>query len=74
MTESKTDEDFAKKVGECKTVEAFEESSSRMNFDFTLDELNISSANLADEELDSVAGGSWWDTLREITKKVIPPV
>lgn len=53
----KTDEDFAKKVIECKDAEARTAVVKAAGFDFTAEELQAWRDELSDDELDSVAGG-----------------
>lgn len=56
----KTDEDFAKLVGELKSSEermAFAKSSG---FDFSAEDVKEISSELSDDELDGVAGAGCW--------------
>mgnify|MGYP003594433388 CR=1 FL=1 len=53
----KTDEDFAKKVGECKTKEERIEFVRSIGYDFTYAEFHEVTGELTDDELDSIAGG-----------------
>jgi predicted ribosomally synthesized peptide with nif11-like leader len=55
----KTDADFAKKVMECKGKEAREAFVKNAGFDFSVEDLKTSKAELTDEELELVAGGSY---------------
>jgi predicted ribosomally synthesized peptide with nif11-like leader len=57
----KIDENFATKVTECKDAEARMAFVKEAGFDFTKEEIEPVMAELADEELDGVAGsGPCW--------------
>lgn len=58
MEKMKTDQDFAKKVMECKDAEARKALVKAEGFDFSAEELKEVGAELSDSELDAVAGGS----------------
>lgn len=53
----KTDEEFAKKVKECKDAEARMAFVKAAGFDFTVEEIKGIQGKLSDDELDAVAGG-----------------
>lgn len=57
MERIKTDEDFAKKVMECKDQEARMAFVQAAGFDFTSDEIPPLLGELQDDELSNVAGG-----------------
>lgn len=61
MERMKTDEDFRKKVTECKDSEARKAFVIKEGFDFTKDEIKVSRLELSNDELDSVVGGVCWD-------------
>lgn len=53
----KTDEDFARRVRECKDAEDRMAFARQAGFDFTADEIQRARQELSDSELDRVAGG-----------------
>lgn len=53
----KTDEDFRKKVNECKDAEGRMDLVKHDGFDFTAEELKGAGAELTERELDMVGGG-----------------
>jgi len=53
----KTDEEFAKKVKNCKDAEARMVFVKESGFDFTIEEIKAFQGELSDDELDAVAGG-----------------
>lgn len=53
----KTDEAFAKKVGECKDTDARMAFVRAAGYDFTPEEVRTQTGELTDGELDGVAGG-----------------
>ena len=53
----KTDEEFAKKVMECKAVESRMACIRAAGYDFTHDEFKTMSSELTDNELNAVVGG-----------------
>jgi len=57
----KNDEDFRKKVTECKDNEARKAHVLKEGFDFSVEELKKCTGELSDEQLDAVAGGKWCD-------------
>ena len=57
MEKIKTDEEFAKKVKECKDAEARMAFVKAEGFDFTVEEIKGIQGELSDDELDAVAGG-----------------
>jgi predicted ribosomally synthesized peptide with nif11-like leader len=55
----KTDEEFAKKISECKDVESHIALVNEEGFDFTKEEvLGLLQSELTDEELEGVSGGT----------------
>jgi predicted ribosomally synthesized peptide with nif11-like leader len=56
----KTDEEFAKKVSECKDAESGVAFVNEEWFDFTKEEVHGLQSELTDEELEGVAGGRWF--------------
>ncbi len=54
----KTDEDFAKKVTECKDAETRMAFVKKSGFNFTAEEIKGARRELSDNELDMVAGGA----------------
>lgn len=54
----KTDEDFRKRVTECKDAETRQACVFKEGFDFTKEELKSVKAELGDDELQRVAGGA----------------
>lgn len=61
VAKMKTDAEFAKKVMECKGKEAREAFVKKAGFEFSAEDLKASTAELTDEELEYVAGGSYHD-------------
>jgi len=57
----KIDEDFRKKVTDCKDNEARKAFVKTEGFDFSAEELKKCTGELSDEQLDAVAGGKWCD-------------
>ncbi len=55
----KSDKDFNKAVGEISTKKERMEFIKNAGFEFTQDELDEVTGALSDDELDTVAGGSW---------------
>jgi len=53
----KNDEDFAKKVGECKDKEDRMAFVRAAGYDFTKEEIAEAQGELTDDELEGVAGG-----------------
>lgn len=53
----KTDEEFAKKVMECKDAEARMVVAKAAGFDFTAEEVRASQGELSEDELQGAAGG-----------------
>ena len=53
----KTDEEFAKKMSECKDKEAGMAFVRAAGFDFTLEELDGFMREMTDDELEAVVGG-----------------
>lgn len=54
-----SDEVFAQKVIECKNAETRMAFAKEEGFDFSAAEMEEMKAELSDDELDVVAGGSW---------------
>lgn len=57
----KNDEDFRKKVNECKDHDSRTAYVKKEGFDFTADELKKVAGELSEESLDAVVGGKWCD-------------
>jgi predicted ribosomally synthesized peptide with nif11-like leader len=57
MERMKNDEDFRKKVTECKDNEARKAFVLKEGFDFAVDEMKEEIGELTDEDLEGVAGG-----------------
>jgi len=53
----KTNEDFRKKVTECKDNEARKAFVLKEGFDFTLEDLKACNGELSDEEAEGIVGG-----------------
>lgn len=53
----KTDEDFAKKAGECKDKEVRMQFVRAAGYDFTSEEIEACAEEMTDDELEAVAGG-----------------
>jgi predicted ribosomally synthesized peptide with nif11-like leader len=53
----KNDEDFRKKVTECKDAEARKSLAVKEGFNFSVNDLKECSGELSDEELSRLAGG-----------------
>jgi len=53
----KTDEDFNRKVSECKSQEARMAFVKSEGFDFTPEDIEIANAEISDEELAGISGG-----------------
>lgn len=60
MERIKTDEDFNKKVKECKSGEERMAFVKATGFDFTPEEIKKAEEEISDSELDAVAGGDHW--------------
>jgi len=58
----KTDEDFRKKVFECKDNKTRKNFVLKEGFDFAVDDLKKLSGELSEEELERVAGGACYIT------------
>jgi len=56
MEKMKTDEDFRKKVTECKDSEARKDLVIREGLDFTAEELKIAGDELTEDDLEGIAG------------------
>ena len=59
----KNDEDFARKVRECRDAEGRMAFVRQEGFDFTAAEIRQVSEELSDSELDEVAGGTFGDNV-----------
>jgi predicted ribosomally synthesized peptide with nif11-like leader len=57
----KTDEDFRKKVTECKDNEARKAFAKKEGFDFSVEQLKAVTGELSEDALNSVVGGKWCD-------------
>ena len=57
MERMKTDEDFRKKVTECKDKEDRMSFVKQTGYDFTAEDIGLVKAELIEDELGSVAGG-----------------
>jgi predicted ribosomally synthesized peptide with nif11-like leader len=53
----KTDEDFRKKVTECKDNETRRECVKSQGFDFTADDIELVKGELSEEDITAIAGG-----------------
>ena len=53
----KTDEDFSKKVNECKDAEARIKYVKEAGFDFIKEDMELVKAELVDDDLEAVVGG-----------------
>lgn len=61
----KNDEEFNKKVMECKDSNGFSSFAKAAGYDFAPEEIKLVGRSLSDEQLDAVAGGEtcpygWW--------------
>jgi predicted ribosomally synthesized peptide with nif11-like leader len=65
----KNDEDFRKKVTECKDTDGPMNFVKSQGFDFTADDIEFAKGELSDEDIGNISGGThWWGCINNPLK------